>query len=233
MAQENQNQGNANTQPRGQREQGDNTQKGLSPDVQRLLSRIGCTGYTLHGYQPSAGEWRLTIDQIRDIVLTISKGFVEDIEKVTIETDHRQGKLYGYVWLPTRSSHITNNELNNGNSAIRKTMVKYSQPLKEYIDKFGTKGNKRLIPAEDTNEYRGIAVEISKFLRMEFDENAFNYGKVVGDKYKRKTTVKLKCKFGRGDDGRFGKLQYVEVRKEIKGEYVDKVLRPKRSFNIH
>jgi hypothetical protein len=203
----------------------------LSEDTQRLLARIGCTGYSLHGYQPSAGEWRLTIDQIREIIENISKTYLDDLRYVTIEVDHSRGNLYAYVWIPVRSKHITNNDLNNGNAAVRKPMTVYSKPMKEFMDKFCEKSRKRLIPEEHGNEVRGIEVEIERFLKIEFDENAYEYGKITADRFKRRTRLNFRANFLSGDDNRYGKLQYLEVRKEVKSFTQNYQPRPRRSYN--
>lgn len=203
----------------------------LTEETKRLLARVGCTGYSIHGYQPSAGEWRLTLEQVKEIIFNITKTYLDDIREATVEIDHSKGNLYAYVWIPTRSKHITNNDLNVGNAAVRKSMIVYSTQMKEFMEKFCDKNCRRLLPEEHDNDIRGIEVNIAKFMKIEFDENAFEYGKITKDAFKRRTRISLRANFLSGDDGRYGKLQFLEVRKEVKSSIQNYQPRPRRSYN--
>lgn len=215
-----------------QQSQNSNAPLNLDEQKQKMLARLGALPYTLHGYQSVSAEWDLTIDQIQEIITKITKGYLEDLQTVTIEIDHRRGALYAYVWIPKDSKNITDNTLKSGNSSVSRSMISFSKNIREFMDKFCLKENKRLLPAGNDNTVKGIEVAIERFMKVEFDETGFEYGKQISQGFKRKTKLTLIPHFVDGDgDQRFGKLQYLEVSKRVKTNFDTKNPRPRRSFN--
>lgn len=212
--------------------QNPNAPLNLDEQKQKMLARAGALPYTLHGYQSVSAEWDLTIDQIQEIITKITRGYLDDLQTVTIEVDHRRGALYAYVWIPKDSKNITDNSLKGGNSSVNRSMTQFSKQIREFMDKFCLKENKRLLPAGNDNTVKGIEVAIERFMKVEFDENGFEYGKLIGQNFKRKTKLTLVPHFVDGDgDQRFGKLQYLEVSKRVKTNFDTKNPKPRRSFN--
>lgn len=208
-----------------------NQQVTLDKQKIKMLSRLGALPYSLHGYQAVGTEWDLTIDQIKEIITRISKGYIDDLQTVTVEVDHRRGALYAYVWIPKDSKNITDNSLKRGNSSVSRSMMQLSDSIKEFMDKFCLKENRRLLPAND-NSLKGIEVAIERFMKVEFDENGFEYAKQIGQEYKRKTRLLLVPHFVDGDgDQRFGKLQYLEVSKRVNTNFDARNPKPRKSFN--
>lgn len=212
---------------------GNGTNQPVNLDEQKIkmLCRIGALSYAVHGYQAVSSEWDLTVDQIKEIILKITKGYIDDVQTATVEIDHRRGALYAYVWIPKDSKNITDNSLKSGNSSVNRSMTQFSKNIKEFMDKFCLKENKRLLPAND-NSLKGIEVAIERFMRVEFDENGFEYGKLIGQNYKRKAKLTLVPHFVDGDgDQRFGKLQYLEVSKRVNTSAAARDPKPRKSFN--
>lgn len=211
-------------------------QLSLSEDKQRMLAKAASTGYSVSGYLPVSSEWKLTESQIKDIIMKITKGYLDDAKAVSLMVDHRSGAIYAYVTIPANSKHITSHKLNNSDSAIKKTMKEFSPQMKEFMDKFCDKNNKRLFPGERDNSMFGIQVEIPKFMRIEFDENGYEYGKLIGDRFKRRTKIKLYPNFLRpkdGVNGNYGAFNFMRVIKTIEGNVDKDDWKPKRSYNIH
>lgn len=205
--------------------------RALTSEQQEQLMKIGCTSYSISGYPPTSSTWKLTPDQVCSIIKKHSKAFLDDVQDVTLDINHKTGALYAYVWIPKSSRHICDNELNNGNSAINRTMTKYSPQLKEYMEKFCAKDRRRVFSEEKNLPVAGIEVLIDAFMKIEFDENGYEYGKQFGETNKKKTRLILNCNYAKDDDGRFGKLLYVQVEKTLKTAYNSMSPRPKRSYN--
>ena len=124
--------------------QNPNAPLNLDEQKQKMLARAGALPYTIHGYQSVSAEWDLTIDQIQEIITKITRGYLDDLQTVTIEVDHRRGALYAYVWIPKDSKNITDNSLKGGNSSVNRSMTQFSKQIREFMDKFCLKENKRL-----------------------------------------------------------------------------------------
>lgn len=212
-----------------------NGQLNLTEEKQRMLAKAAATGYSISGYLPVSSEWKLTEAQIKDIIMRITRQYLDDAKTVTLMVDHRSGAIYAYVTIPANSKHVTSHKLNNSDSAIKRSMKEYSQQMKEFMNKFCEKNNQRLLPGERNNSVLGIQVEIPKFMRIEFDENGYEYGKQIGDRFKRRTKIKLYPNFLRpkdGVNGNFGAFNFMRVIKTIEGDVDKDDWRPKRSYTV-
>ena len=209
----------------------ENVNKNITQEQAEHLKKIAGTAYSINGFAPTESGWKLTADQICQIIKTWTKDYLSDLSDVTIDVNHKTGAIYAYVWIPRQSKNICNNELNSGNSAINRTMLKYSKELKEYMDKFCAKEDRRIFSEERNLPLAGIRVQIDRFMKLEFDENGNEYGKQFGEKFKRKTRIELTCNFAKGDDGRFGKLQFLQVTKSVRNNFATLAPRPKKSYN--
>ena len=209
----------------------ENAKRTLTPEQQEQLMKIGGTSYSISGYPPVSSTWKLTQDQICSIIKKHTKVWLNDVADVTLDINHKTGAIYAYVWIPKSSNHICDNDLNTGNSAINRTMMKFSSQLKEYMEKFCAKDRRRVFSEEKNLPLAGIEVRIEAFMKIEFDENGYEYGKQFGEANKKKTQILLTCNFAKDDDGRFGKLMYLKVEKTLKSVYNSMSPRPKKSYN--
>lgn len=203
----------------------------LTPQLQEQLVKIAGTVYSVNGYAPSKSGWDLTPDQICSIIKHWTRGYLKDVSDVTLDINHKTGAIYAFVWIPSNSNHICNRELEGNNSAINRSLTKFSSELKEFMDKFCSKEDRRIISEERNLPLAGIRVQIDRFIKLEFDENSYEFGKLFGEKYKRKTKIKLTCNFQKATDGKFGKLLHVEVIKMVKSNFNNWSPKPKRSYN--
>lgn len=195
------------------------------------LKAVGGLTYSQNGYAPCKAEWELTPEQVIDIIKKQAKAFLDDVDQVTLDINYRNGHIAAFVWIPKASRHVCNNDLKNSNSAINRSMIRYSKEIKEFFDKFCFENEKRVISADDGVPLVGIRVAIEKFMKIEFDENGTQYAEKYGTKNQRKTDLVLTSYFGKGDDGRFGKLLYITVGKKLRNRFSGYAPKPKRSFN--
>lgn len=195
------------------------------------LAKIAGTAYSVSGYAPGLSEWQYTREQIEDIIRTHAKDYISDISDVTVEIE-RNGELSAYVWIPSNSSHITNTELNNPNSAINRTLKRYSPQMKEFMDKFCDKNAKRLLPSDDNSPVCGIMVRIDKFMEIELDRNGYMFGKLFGEKYKKPMNITMQAHFNRESGGGFGRFKYLSVSKASRSNRSRRRPIPKKSHNV-
>lgn len=203
----------------------------LPEETQAQLAKIAAVGYTVSGLAPTASKWDLTEGQVCDVIKELTKGYLDDVETVTLDWNKRNGAVYAYVWLPKDSKHLRDRELQQGNSAINKALNRYSPKMKEFMDKFCLKDRRRTIPETSGMPLAGIEVDIGKFLQLQFDEHGTAYGKLVGDQFRRNTIVRLKPMYTKGRDGQYDKLSYIQVTKSLKTRGAGGRPQPKRSFN--
>ena len=206
-------------------------QRVLTENQQEQLVKISATAYSISGYPPVGSQWKLTHDQICSIIKNHTKAWLDDVRDVTLDINHKNGALYAYVWIPNDSKHITDTSLSSGNSAINRTMTKYSSQMKEYMEKFCAKDRRRIFKEERNLPVCGLEVMIDKFMKIEFDESGYEYGQQFGEANKKKTTIFLTCNYSKDDDGHFGKLLYLQVDKSLKSAYNSMAPRPKKSYN--
>ena len=199
-------------------------------NVERLKA-TGSLTYSQSGYSPSKAEWELTADQIREIIKKQAKVYIEDIDTVTSDVNHRTGAVSAFVWLPKNSRHVCNNDLRSSNSAVNRSMTRYSNEIKEFMNKFCDESDRRIVSADEGVPLVGIRVAISRFMVLEFDESGTQYAEKYGTKNQRKAKISLTSYYSKGDDGRFGQLQYTTVTKKLKNRFTGYNPKPKKSYN--
>lgn len=211
-----------------------NTQNlNLGEDTQKLLAETGCTAYSIHGYAPVAGVFYLTIDQLKSIVDKVTRSYLDDLDSVTIQPNPRDGRISAYIWLPKNSKNLTNNDLNNDNSAIKKSLTVYSPKLKEYMDKFCYPNSKRLLPEESNKKVSGIEICLNNILNVEFDVTGAGYSKQVGSKFSKRTVLKIHSVWYAGER-KYDRFRYLHVEKVLADSDKfnrTKDYRPKKSYN--
>ena len=203
----------------------------LSPEKQEQLIGISGTAYSISGYPPTTSTWELTADQITSIIKNHTKAWLDDVKDVTLDYNPKTGSLHAYVWIPKRSKHICDTELKANDSAINRTMTKYSKEMKEYLEKFCAKDRRRLVSEEKGMDLAGIEVLIENFMYIEFDINGYEYAKQFGDSYKKKTDMQLKVQYDRVKDGRYEKFLYLTVEKKLRSAFKTQTPKPKKSYN--
>lgn len=197
------------------------------------LVKISPTSYSLSGWTPTGTQWRLTESQIEEIILRISKTYLDDVVDVSIIVDHHTGGLTAYVTIPNNSHHITSNDLKSDKSVIKRSMRTMSKEIKEFMEKFCMKNHRNLIKGANSNNV-GIEVDIMKFMKIEFDENGNAFRKEFGN-HNRKTQITLYPNFFKGREGSggaYGQLNYVRVEKTLPNRLDTSKWKPKRSVNI-
>ena len=227
-------QGNNNNRPNnGQGGQRGGAATGMTQEKYDNLVQICPTAFSLSGWTPTGTQWRLTESQIEEIILRISKTYIDDANSVSIMVDRRNGSLSAYVTLPNNSHHIASDDLKSGNSAIKRSMRMMSKEIKEFMDKFCMNNRRNLIKGTNSN-YVGIEVDILKFMKIEFDENGNEFRKQFGG-HNKKTEIVLYPYFFKGKEGSggiYGALNYIRVEKTLPNRLDTNKWRPKQSYNV-
>lgn len=211
-----------------------NSKYKLSDEQISGLIKMAQIGYNLSGVGPVEASFAYTEAMMKSIILRSSKNYIGDITEVTFDVNHKNGDVNIYVWLPRTSSHLVDNSLQNSDSQYAKPIMRYSNELKEFMDKFCLKGEKRVIPDQNPkSKLVGIKINISPFLELEMDRKSIQFNKIYGAK-KDEYRVKVKYEFtkpGSGSSANFGNISRITVTKS-KPSYRESVApRPKRSFH--
>ena len=198
--------------------------------AKRLLGS-GAVTYTVSGRLPHTAVWDYTADDLKEIIAKQSAAWIKDIKFVTIQGDPKNGVLYAYIWIPKDSPNLCDKSLNQADYAIRRSIIRYSNELKEYMDKFGNRNHMRTIRDDEKSEYVGIEVQIDKFMEIEMDRNCFQFGREFGNEFKKKLEYEMVPDYSKGADGKFGKLNYLRVTKRLKTKKVSEAPVAVKAFN--
>ena len=198
------------------------------------LIKMAQIGYNLSGVAPVEATFLYTPSMLKTIILRSAKNYIADIKDVTFYINHKTGDVGIYCWMPKTSQHLVDNTLQNGNTQLSRPIMRYSKDLKEFMDKFCLKGEKRVIPDQNSrSNLVGIKINISPFLEVEMDRKSIQYSSKFNTK-KEDYRIKIKYEFtkpGRGSGDNFGDISKILVSK-TKPSYRESVApRPKRSFN--
>lgn len=207
----------------------------LDAEKQRLLAGIANLSYNADGLEPTEVKWCVTLDQMRKIVTLVTKPYLDDLLSVYHKINERNGSMDWYVWIPSDSKHITSNELRNDQSAIKRSMTKFDGQIKEFMDKYAIE--KKMIPSRripGARDAKGVHINLEKICATFFDEAGVQYGKIVGNEFRRKSRVETTSVYGKDRDrsGGPGKLLYIEVvKKASHNRFASEDYQPARSFN--
>lgn len=172
------------------------------------------TMYNIGGKIPSACVWNLTENDIKNIVLSVSKSFITDFNTVTVSIDKNAGMVNALVWLPMTSEHISDSSLvNNNEIAIKGIKVFYrkSEKLNDFTNRFSPKGKSTPIPEEGRNpKLCAVAVSIQKIFESYFDKDGKDFQKKFGYKPPECRITARMILQGKDDHKRF---RYLEVTK--------------------
>lgn len=195
---------NQQTNTRGQQQpQGQGTQNSvLTDELKQQLIRMAATSHNLWGLPPSASEWTLTESQIRDIVKQQASAFLDDITDITLQGNVRTGMIETYVWIPSNSHNVVDNSLKNNGSVIAKPMRVYSKEMKEFMDKYCYKNEKRLFSDEKRSPKSGVKINLETVLKIFFDERGQNYEQVFGSRDRRAKKVTFRSILRENDSHR-------------------------------
>lgn len=221
-----------------------------SEEQERCLARIGVLGYSVGNYLPQNCTWELSKQDIIEIVMRVSRPYLDDIDSVALglkstEVRAKNGKKetlkvpVAYIWLPYDSHNLVDTSLRNSDSAIKLTINKFSKNLEEYAAKFCDQGKAHIIKGEMSGGNKkgkpmvALTALISKIFHIEFDEKNIKYGKEFGEEFKRNTELEFSYRaidLGGGDFD----IQTIDVKKYVKRKNIGTgELRPKSSFNAH
>lgn len=211
-----------------------NSKYNLTDEQIEGLIKMSQIGYNLSGVGPVEATFAYTEAMLKSIIMRSAKNYIGDITEVTLDVNHKNGDVGIYVWLPKTSSHLVDDSLQKGNSQLPASITRYSSELKEFMDKFCLKGEKRIIPDQNTrSKLVGIKINISPFMEVEMDRKSIQYNKTYGAR-KEEYKVKVKYEFtkpGAGSSANFGNISRVLVTK-TKPSYRESVSpRPKRSYH--
>lgn len=206
-------------------------QQSLSQELYEHLANIGMVSYNVSGRAPSGSYWLYTEDMVKDVIKTQTKKWLPDVKFVELDVNNKTGAVSAYVWIPKNSPSVCNNELNAANSAYIRPMLKFSKQMKEFMEKFCFKEDRRVVSEEKGMDIYGIKVNIAAFMKIEFDENGVEYGKIFGEKYKKQSRITLTCNFAKGENGRFGRLNYIKIEKDVKSRFSNRIPKPRKSYN--
>lgn len=206
------------------------TNTNLSKEQAGSLVEKAVTSFNTAGFTPVASIFRLSPDQLKTKLLEVCKTFIKDARMVTLDIDNKRGTIGAFLWLPDDSSNIRDTSTMAGNSVVRKAIYRYSPELKQFMDRFSPSDSKRLFAEENSMHLVGLPIMIDRLMFIIFDSNGERYNKEYGLAVKAKTRIRLCATFGRGDEHTYGKLKYVEVRKEINSDLFQREPRAKKSY---
>ena len=210
----------------------------------KALIPTSITAFTLSGFTPAESVYQLTAAQVKEMVKKIADSYLDDTTGVDIEMSRVPGgdgkktqwEPIAYIGLPVDSKHVISKSGNKEESAIRnRTIVNYSQELREFLDKFCDKDFRR--PMRNQGGTLSIRCRLTEFIAIEFDEKGLEYKKMIPadmQKWSRKADFAVKPYFNQPKDngGEAGNLKYIEIRKYFRNVKDQRNLLPKKSYNI-
>ena len=210
----------------------------------KALIPTSITAFTLSGFTPAESVYQLSAAQVKEMIKKIAESYLDDITGVDLEMStvpggdgkKRQWEPIAYIGLPRDSKHVISKSGNREESAIRnRTIVNYSQELKEFLDKFCDKEFRKTIPNREGT--LSIRCRLTEFIAIEFDEKGIEYKKLIPadmQKWSRKADFMVKPYFNQPKDngGEPGNLKYIEVKKFFRNVKYQRNLLPKKSYNI-
>jgi hypothetical protein len=120
---------NINSQNESTAEAPASEDKGMKKKLDHL-TKLCSPAYSISGYMPTAATWKLTPEQVKTIVLNIVKRFLNDVQNVTLDVNHKSGAVNTLVWIPIDSKNLKDTSAMSDNSAIRRSLTRYSPELK-------------------------------------------------------------------------------------------------------
>jgi len=194
------------------------------------LEKFASLTYNPAGFLPSTAVFRLTLAQLKPVVLQCVKDFLSDAVNVTFITNGKTGEVATFVWIPSDSKHLRDESTLNERSAIKVPLTRYSSDLKEFMERFCYNDNKRVISEENGMHLAGIQIDLARIMKILFDERGNTFNKTFGGP-RVQTNIKLIPNYEKGRDGQnFGRLLYLEIRKSTKSGLEETEPHPKRSF---
>lgn len=190
------------------------------------------TAFTISGLAPTSSTFRLTPDQLKRETLAIAKTFLSDFTDCTLDHSNN-GMLVAYLWLPQDSKHLTEQVGADSGTIIKKPIFRYSNEIREFMDKFCRKDNKRTF-----NEDRpsggipkvALEVDLMRFMEILFDTNGYQYSKVSNSRATR-TSLMLRANFTK-DGNKFGTFSYLTVEKSLQNNFVKTEPTPRKSYKL-
>ena len=176
----------------------------------RDQSPVSAIAVTMTGRAPSAVVWQYTEADICEDVKNLLKPLVSDITDVTIEP-YEKDKIMAYAWLSSNSDHVVDKSAKN--MVINRPIHAYSKELKELMDKYCPKDQKRPV-ASDYGKLIGIPIDLFAVFRVLMDIDGKYAQDQVGNSVK--SNLQLNATFRKSDDEKRGKLMYLEVIKTTK-----------------
>lgn len=211
---------------------GQNKTMTLDEQEARLYASYATVCRSISNYTPSSATFTLTEDQIRKGLLSMAKEEIPEFVNATIEFNPNNGTVMGYVWLDKNSDNLQDKTLTRANNAAFKVNIpRYSQVITNFIKKFAPEGCQRVVADEvKGSNLCAVPIDLEKYFKVEFDAQGIEFKNKFGYNPSSTTlSVRPMCSQNK-QDGKYGKLQYLEVTCTLK-KVVDRTNpRPVRSF---
>lgn len=207
--------------------------KNVNPDQPAVTALVesSITSYNIGGFTPVMSVFRLVPDQLKKILFECTKSFLSDVRMVTLDIDYTKGIIGAFAWIPDDSDSIRDTSTLSDKSAIRKPIYRYSQQLREFMDRFCPNDSKRIFKDENNMHLMGIPILVDRMLMIVFDANGDKFAKEYDMRDPVKTRIRLLATFAKGDDTTtYGKFRYLEVQKAIKSDLLQREPKAKKSY---
>lgn len=206
--------------------------KTLNEKEQQNVKSLMQMAYTVSGHEPSKVTWDYTVEQIRSFTKRILCDFVEDISQVTIEHEPKTGAIHCYAWINRNSHHLTDDSLKKESGGlINYNMTSFSPKMKELMDKFCPKNNKKLFSDQSRNSnLSGLEINLERIFQIELDINGVQFSKEWGSRQNNKN-LEIVPSYRKGKNGPFDNLDCISVSKRAKNSFTNNRPTPKKSYS--
>ena len=198
-------------------------------EVKDYVKNIMAGAHTLSGFVPTKVEWTLTEGQICKMIKQHASAFIKDIVTVTLIVNKRTGDMTGFIWMYKNSPDLNDPELRKGESALGRSITRLAPNVKEFMEKYSRKNEKRLVESQvgRRSDIVAIAIDVQNVLDIEFDTRGLNFETTFGSRPKRRIETNYIPNF------KNGKFATVTVLKQPPNQTRDwsDVAVPKMSYN--
>lgn len=176
--------------------------------VKSTEKRPSQVSFNLLGDEENEASWTYTVGTLSDKILKLAEKYIKGEKQVTFVTDPKTGKTTAIVWVHKDSPDLTDSSLlNNTDSAINKSFVKYSKSFNSFIERYSEfeadneENNNGKIkypivyPSDRKAPFRGVEISLERFFNDGMDADGTEYKARYGES--RKCAVYLAAEFDR------------------------------------